>query len=179
MTDNRAEASEEKGVAGEGNSAESPTDQRQRRPVNSDLIGGLLGVALAALFFFNREQWSFWSAVFPNLTLAVLAALSTGLILKGLRRPEMLPLLAEGNRVRIVVTALALLVWAFSIRTVGTVITSGIIFYGLTLYLASAGRRVTPADALKWALLVAAEIAVLYLVFNRLLGVPLPRGIWL
>lgn len=176
--DRIVQGSDENGAAGVANQAEQPMG-RQRQPVNSDLIGGLLGLALTALFFFNREQWSFWSAVFPNLTLAVLGALSAGLLVKGLRKPEMLPLLAEGNRVRIVVTAVALLVWAFAIRTVGTVTTSGVIFYGLTLYLASAGRRITPAAAFKWALLVAAEIAVLYLVFNRLLGVPLPRGIWL
>lgn len=153
--------------------------EQQRKPLNSDIIGGLLGSALTALFYFSREQWSFWSAVFPNLTLAVLAALSIGLVVKGLRKPEMLPLLSEGNRVRIVVTALVLLIWAFSFRTVGTLTSSGIIFYGLTLYLASAGRRVNAIDALKWAALVAVEIGVLYLVFTRLLGVQLPRGIWL
>lgn len=151
----------------------------RRRPMNTDLLGGAVGLGLTALFWFTREQWTFWSAVFPNLTLAVLALFSVGLLIKGIVRPEMLPLLAEGNRVRILVTAIVLLVWAFSLRPVGTLLSSAVAFYGLTLYLGSANRRVSAADALKWLVLVALEVGILYLVFTRILGVPLPRGVLL
>ncbi|MEX2536323.1 MAG: tripartite tricarboxylate transporter TctB family protein [Trueperaceae bacterium] len=150
-----------------------------RRPLNSDIIGGALGLALAGLFWLAREQWSFWSAVFPNLTLGILAALSLGLVIKGFLKPEMLVLLSEGNRVRILVTAVVLLLWAFGIRTLGTLLSSGVAFYGLTLYLASAGQRIRLVDAFKWLLVVIVEIGALYLIFSRVLGVSLPRGIWL
>jgi hypothetical protein len=150
-----------------------------RGPVNTDLIGGILGLVLSALFWFTREQWSFWSAVFPNLTLAVLALLSLALLVKGFVRPERLALLAEGNRVRILVTAFVLLVWAFALRPVGTLLSSAVAFYALTLYLGSAHRRVSTADAVKWLVVVTVELGVLYLVFTMVLGVPLPRGVLL
>jgi hypothetical protein len=154
------------------------TTSRGRGPMNSDLIGGVLGLALTALFWLSREDWSFWSAVFPNLTLAVLTLLSAALIVKGLVRPEKLPLLADGNRTRIIATALLLLAWAFALPRVGTLLSSAVAFYGLTVYLASATRQVTARLALRWAVVVAVELGLLYLIFARVLGVPLPRGIW-
>jgi hypothetical protein len=170
-----AERGEHSGAAPGPATPEGPL----RDPVNTDLIGGILGLILSALFWFTREQWSFWSSVFPNLTLAVLALLSLALIVKGLVRPERLVLLAEGNRVRILVTAVVLLAWAFALRPLGTLFSSAIAFYGLTLYLGSAHRRVSALDAVKWLAVVAVELGVLYLVFTRVLGVPLPRGVLL
>jgi hypothetical protein len=151
---------------------------KRRAPMNSDMAGGILGLTLSALFWLSREEWTFWSAVFPNLTLAVLALLSAALIVKGLVRPEMRPLLADGNRTRIVVTALLLLAWAFALPRVGTLLSGAVAFYGLTVYLASATRPVTARLALRWAVVVTVELGLLYLIFARVLGVPLPRGIW-
>jgi hypothetical protein len=164
--------------SGEGPGPAAP-EGPLRDPANTDLIGGILGLVLSALFWFTREQWSFWSAVFPNLTLAVLALLSLALIGKGFVRPERLVLLAEGNRVRILVTAVVLMAWAFALRPVGTLLSSAIAFYALTIYLGSAHRRVSVVDAVKWLVVVTVELGVLYLVFTRVLGVPLPRGVLL
>lgn len=162
-----------------GNGDAPPPGGPQRRPLNTDLLGGAIGLGLAALFWLTREQWSFWSAVFPNLTLAVLALLSVALLVKGFVRPERLPLIAEGNRVRVLVTAVVLLLWAFAIRPVGTLGSSLVAFWGLAIYLGSAGQRVTAVDAVKWLVVVAVELGLLYLIFTRILGVPLPRGLWL
>lgn len=148
----------------------------ERRRVNTDLIGGLVGVVLAAVFWLNREPWSFWSAVFPNVVLGLIGGLSVLLIVKSVVRPETRTLFAEGNRARVVVTAVVLLGWSFAFGRLGAGVSSFLAFSFLVLYLSTAERRLHAGRALLWLIFVAAEIAALYLIFTRVLNVPLPSG---
>lgn len=148
-----------------------------RRRVNTDLIGGLVGVALAAVFWFNREPWSFWSAVFPNVVLGLIGVLSVLLIVKSVVRPEARALFTEGSRTRMVVTGVVLLAWSFAFGRLGAALSSFLAFSFLVLYLSTAERRLRLGRSLLWMVFVAVEIAALYIIFTRVLNVPLPRGV--
>lgn len=148
-----------------------------RRSFNTDLLGGLLGLALAALFWFNREPWSFWSAVFPNVVLVLIAVASVALLVKSMVRPHLRPLFTEGNRVRAAVTAAVLVVWSFAFARLGAALSSLLVFFGLVLYLATAERGLRAGRAALWLVVVTVLVGALYLVFTRVLNVPLPRGV--
>lgn len=146
--------------------------------MNTDALGGLFGLGLTLLFWFGRGSWSPLSAMFPNTVLVTMGALSVGLLIQSLVRRETQPVFADGNRTRIVVTAVALLVWVWSIRYLGFYLTGLIFFTGLTLYIAAASRRITARQVAIWTVIVAVELTVLYLVFTNLLAVRLPAGVF-
>lgn len=146
--------------------------------MNTDALGGLLGLGLTLLFWFGRGSWSPLSAMFPNTVLLTMGALSIGLLVQAALRREVRPVFAEGNRTRIVVTAVALLVWVWSIRTLGFYLAGLIFFGGLTLYIASASRTLTARNVVVWTGIVAAELALLYVLFVNLLSVRLPAGVF-
>lgn len=148
------------------------------RSHNSDLIGGSLGLTLAIAFWLAREgNWSFWSAVFPNVMIVVIAGLSVLLLIKGFVAPAMLPLFADGDRGRMVVTALLLLAWGFAFSWLGALTSSFIAFAALTIYLGRGHITPSPRSLLTLAATVAVELVAFYLVFTRVLHVPLPRGL--
>lgn len=149
-----------------------------RRPWNSDLVGGGLGLALAIAFWFAREtNWSFWSAVFPNVMIVVIAVLSVLLLVKGFVAPTMLPLFADGDRGRMAVTALLLMAWGFAFSWLGALASSAIAFAALTAYLGRQHIAPSPRSLLTLAGAIAVELMAFYLVFTRVLHVPLPRGL--
>jgi hypothetical protein len=146
--------------------------------MNTDAIGGALGVGLALLFWFGRGTWSPLSAMFPNAVIVTLAVLSLALLIKSFVRPAIQPVFATGSRTRIVVTAIALVAWVWSMRFLGFYLSSLVFFALLTVYIASSSRRVTLRNVGVWIVLVAAELAVLHYVFANLLSVRLPTGLF-
>lgn len=150
----------------------------ERSAINTDLIGGGLAALFTAVFWLAREEWTFWSAVFPNVILAIIGVLSLLLVVKGFVRPTVRPVFTEGNRVRIVVTALVLVLWAFALDIFGTYLSSLIAFSFLTVYLATATESLRVVDVVKWVGIIALEIGFFYLIFTRALNVPLPRGMF-
>lgn len=146
--------------------------------LNTDLFGGSLGVVLTLVFWFGRGRWTPLSAMFPNAVLVIMGLLSIALLVKGFVRPEVQALFAEGNRTRVVVTAAALLVWVWAIEFLGFYLASFLVFAALTLYIASASRKLTPQNVVLWLVIIAVELAVLNFVFSRLLFVRLPAGVF-
>ena len=51
--------------------------------LNTELLSGLFGLALTALFFFNRGDVGFLSSVFPNTVLVLVGAISAVLLVRG------------------------------------------------------------------------------------------------
>lgn len=146
--------------------------------VNTDLLGGGFSLILTLIFWFGRGSWSPLSAMFPNTVLIVMGVLSLALLVKGFIKPEVRPIFTEGSRTRIVVTAVALLIWVWIIPLLGFYLASLIAFTGLTIYIALASRRVAPKSVAIWVVIIALELAVLYFIFSRLLYVPLPAGVF-
>ncbi len=149
-----------------------------KKRVNSDMIGGVLGLALAGAFYLAREaNWSFWSAVFPNVVIAIIATLSALLVVKAFVRPAMLPLFAEGSPGNMVVVAVVLLAWSVAFSSLGTLLSSFLGFVFLAWYLSRGTAHLGTRQLLIGIVVIVTELAVFYVIFTRVLNVPLPRGV--
>ena len=148
------------------------------RAVNTDFITGVVGLAITALFWFARGNIGMLSAVFPNAILLFALAFSLALLVKGFVRPEMIALFTGERLDRIAVVGVLLFAWVFGIRYLGFVVSSTLAFLLITLFMARMSREVKPANVALWLGIIMVEVVVLYLVFSRVLFVPLPRGMF-
>lgn len=147
------------------------------RRANTDLWSGIIGLCLAGVFRWGRGEVGRLSVMFPNTLLILLAAFSAALIVKGLVRPDRRSIFAEGDRGKIIGSCAILLAWVAAIPYLGFFLSSVAGFWGMTCFLASSRRKVTPVLAAKWLCVVVVEVTFFYLVFAKLLYVPLPKGI--
>ncbi|MGW8286527.1 MAG: tripartite tricarboxylate transporter TctB family protein [Candidatus Deferrimicrobiaceae bacterium] len=147
------------------------------RRANTDLWSGIIGLAIAGVFWWGRGEVGRLSVMFPNTLLILLAAFSAALIVKGLVRPDRRSIFSEGDRGKIIGTCAILFVWVVAISYIGFFLSSVAGFWGMACFLASSRRKVTPVLAAKWLCIVVVEVTFFYLVFAKLLYVPLPKGI--
>jgi hypothetical protein len=155
------------------------------RAANTDLIAGLIGLVVAAIFWQAREPWSQLSATWPNAILVFMFICSLVLVAKSFVRPERLDLFAEGDRQRMLASAAALLVWVLGVRYIGFVVSSVAVFAFLWWYMSHAVARTDPEakmpsgvlDYARSLVVILLIIGAFYLVFTRYLYVPLPRGL--
>ena len=76
------------------------------------------------------------------------------------------------------VTGITLFAWVIAINWVGFYVSSVVSISFLAYYLALARRQVPLRQFAVWVVIIAIEVAIFYLIFTRLLYVPLPEG-WL
>ena len=145
---------------------------------NSDLWAGCIGLALSVAFWFSiDEEIMRLSIMFPKAMIAIMALISILLLIKGIIKAERQDLFGVGSNRRVIITALLFFVWGAAISYLGFFVTSVLAILAQAWYLALARRKVTlPALAL-WLVIAAGEVAFFYLIFTRLLHVPLPEGI--
>ena len=148
------------------------------RHANTDLYAGILGLVMVGVFWYGRGDVGHLSIMFPHAILFLLGAFSAALVIKGLVRPHRRSIFAEGDRAKILGTGAILFSWVNAIPYAGFFVSSVAGFWGLTCYLASSHRKVTPLQAGKWLCIVLVEVTFFYLIFAKLLYVPLPTGIF-
>lgn len=138
--------------------------------INTDLVSGLFGLALAGLFWSQSGTVGFMSAVFPDTVLAVLALISAALTLRGafLSKAEVIEL-TGGVRVLGVIGLMGL--WWLGINYVGFVTTSVPLFVALALVLIHAARPLTLMDVVIATAFALALSYGFYLVFTEVLGI--------
>lgn len=148
------------------------------RNANTDLVAGTLGLLLSFAFWWLIDpEITQLSIVFPAAMIAIMAIVSALLLIKGFSRAaERGNLFEVGSNVRVLVTGLFFFGWAFAVSILGFFVASVLAIAFIALYLALARRRVSlPAFAV-WVLIAAIEVAFFYLIFTRLLHIPLPEG---
>ena len=148
------------------------------RAVNSDLLSGVVGLAITALFYFARGNIGMLSAVFPNAILLFMLLFSAMLLVKGFARPEMLVLFEDERLDRIAVVGGILFAWVLGMRYLGFIVSSTLAFLLITLFMARMNREVSAVNVGVWLGVIIVEVVALWLVFSRVLFVPLPRGIF-
>ena len=148
------------------------------RAVNSDLLSGAVGLAITALFYFARGNIGMLSAVFPNAILLFMLLFSAMLLVKGFARPEMLVLFEDERLDRIAVVGGILFAWVLGMRYLGFIVSSTLAFLLITLFMARMNRKVSAANVGVWLGVIIVEVVVLWLIFSRVLFVPLPRGMF-
>ena len=146
------------------------------RRANTDLLSGIIGLGLAGVFWWGRGDVGRMSIMFPHALLFLLAAFSVALVVKGIIRPDRRSIFAEGDRAKIIGCCAILFVWVVAISYTGFFLSSVAGFWGMTCYLASSRRQVTLKLAAKLLCVVVAEVTFFYLIFTKLLYVPLPTG---
>ena len=145
---------------------------------NSDLWAGCIGLALSTAFWISiDEEIMRLSIMFPKAMIAIMALISILLLVKGILNAERQDLFGVGSNRRVIITALSFFAWGAAISYLGFFVTSVLAILAQAWYLALARRKVTlPALGL-WLVIAAGEVAFFYLIFTRLLHVPLPKGI--
>lgn len=145
--------------------------------INTNLLTGLLTLALSGLAFFQSRSFTFWGRVFLDWTLFILAILGVALVIKGLLKgiPDHIPGIKGIGKVWL--TVLGLFIYLTLIPVLGFIIASVV---GFTL----AGGLLSPSIRRKqfstwWRSLGVGLLVtiVFYVLFKLALAVPLPGGV--
>ena len=146
--------------------------------VNTDLIAGVTGLLITGVFWFSIEfDISNLSIMFPKAVILIMALVSAALTVKGFVRASIKEIFSEGSNIRAMVTGAAFFAWGIAINYVGFFVTSVTAIVAIACYLALARRKITPGLIVLWVVVALVEVTFFYLIFTRLLHVPLPRGI--
>jgi len=144
---------------------------------NTDIIGGVVGLAITIFFWFSRGDVSRLSIMFPNAILILMAVFSLAIIIKGFIKADRKPVFSNGDQRRIAVTTAALFIWVLAIVWIGFYVASVLMFSFLAYYLASARIKVSLSQFAIWVVIIAGLVGFFYFIFAKLLYVPLPKGI--
>jgi hypothetical protein len=146
---------------------------------NSDLWAGGIGLALSAAFWFSiDEEIGRLSIMFPKAMIGIMALISILLLFKGFLKAERLDLFTVGSNRRVFIIGLLFFAWGIAISYLGFFVSSVLAILAQVCFLALARRRLTLSSVVLWLVIAAGEVAFFYLVFTRLLQVPLPEGIF-
>jgi hypothetical protein len=146
--------------------------------INTDLAAGAFGSVISVLFWFSIEADIMpLSIMFPRAMILIMALISMLLVIKGFITPVRRDLFDEGSNRRVVMTALFFFAWVIAISFLGFFVSSVLAISAMVYYLARARRRVALGVFAAWLAVVVGEVALFYLIFTRLLHVPLPKGL--
>ena len=139
--------------------------------INTDLVAGIVGVVFFAVFWFNRGTQSPLSSVFPDAVLSVTLVVSVALLVKGFVKGDVRRGLDDRNLVPVGIMIAALFIWWLGIRYVGFVVTSSVMFFAISLYLARYVRDVRWRQILICAVVALGVVGLFYLVFSQVLHI--------
>lgn len=149
---------------------------RRMLTLNTDLAGGglLVAIAAVALLFARDATFNVW--IFPRVTAACLAVVGTGLVIKAFVAPRRREVLER----RIALTSV--LPFAAGLIAYGVLFTrAGFLPTTIVLYAAATWvlrRQFTLRSAALSLIVGAAFSVILYQVFTQVFYVPLPSGSW-
>jgi hypothetical protein len=143
----------------------------------ADIAAAAAAVALAAAMLLGAWRLEYWldfapgPGFFPRWVAAAGALVGLGLLVRALRRPDPSPIdwPDRAGRIRVIATAAVLAVLVPAVETAGFVTAAAA--FMLVVLLAVERCRVVPS-----LLSTAVTVGLVYGVFGRWLGVPLPRG---
>jgi hypothetical protein len=152
------------------------TPDTQPKKLNTDLIGGILVLAVAAFFQFHMDpDFTPLAAYFPERLITCMAVLGVLLLIKAYARPVYMDSFIHKLNAPVVFTILVGLAWVFLLEWLGFIISSLAAIFIILCRLEPRTKR-TPARVAKLAAIAAGEVAVIYVVFVKLLYVTMPAG---
>ena len=146
------------------------------REINTLITSGTVGLLLTAVFFFNLENISWMSIGFPRTVVYVMGFVSVVLVVLGVVKPSRDKIFNVGSNVRWIVTGVLFFLWVLFMPVIGFFVCSVIFMTAIVVYLARAREEVTIKKFLIWLPIVIAEVTFFYLIFTKVLHVPLPEG---
>jgi hypothetical protein len=148
------------------------------REVNTDITGGIIGILLTAVFFFALEDISWMSIIFPKTIVYLLALISGLLIFKGFLKPSRRQIFNTGSNTRWIVTGILFFLWVLVMPVFGFFVSTVVFMTAIVAYLAHARMPLTIGKLIVWVPIVIAEVTFFYLIFTKVLYVPLPEGLF-
>ena len=148
------------------------------REVNTEIISGVIGLLLTAVFFFALEDISWMSIIFPKTVVYIMAVISGVLVVKGFVKPSMHRIFSTGSNTRWIVTGVLFFLWVLFMPVLGFFVSTVVFMTAIVAYLASARMPLTIKKFIVWVPIVIAEVTFFYLIFTKVLYVPLPEGMF-
>ena len=148
------------------------------REINTDITSGLIGLLLTAVFFFALEDISWMSIIFPRTVVYIMAIISGILVVKGLVRPSQDRIFSAGSNTRWMVTGVLFFLWVLLMPVFGFFVSTVVFMTAIVGYLARARMHVTIGKLIVWVPIIIAEVTFFYLIFTKVLYVPLPEGLF-
>ena len=148
------------------------------KEINTDITSGFIGLILTAVFFFGLEDISWMSIIFPRTMVYIMALISGILVVKGFVKPSRDQIFSVGSNARWLVTGLLFFLWVLLMPVFGFFVTTVVFMTAIVGYLAQARMHVTISKFIAWLPIVIAEVTFFYLIFTKVLYVPLPEGLF-
>ena len=148
------------------------------REVNTEIVSGVIGLLLTAVFYFALEDISWMSIIFPETIVYLMAIISGILVLKGFIKPSRHRIFNVGSNPRWIVTGILFFLWVLVMPVIGFFVSTVVCMTAIVAYLASARMPLTIKKFIVWVPIVIAEVTFFYLIFTKVLYVPLPEGLF-
>ena len=148
------------------------------REINTGITSGIVGLMLTAVFFFALEDISWMSILFPETVVYIMGIISVILVVRGVVRPSRDRIFSVGSNLRWVVTGILFFLWVILMPVLGFFVSTVVFMTAIVGYLARARTRVTMGKFAVWVPIVIAEVTFFYLIFTKVLYVPLPKGMF-
>ena len=147
-------------------------------PLNSDLIMGCIALMIACVVWYQSLGLSHHGNVFIRFSAAVLLLLGLAAILKGFIKPDRNRFFqSAAERQRIIIALCILVAYIVLVPVAGFAIATFVFYILMALTLNN--RPYSAGAAVSIGMQALSVTAVLYLLFSKLLQVPLPAGLWL
>jgi hypothetical protein len=147
---------------------------------NTDLMAGIFGLIITGVFWFSIDpDISHLSIMFPKAMVIIMGIIAAALVVKGLikTRAQHSDMFAEGSNQRWIITGILFFVWVVAVAYIGFWVSSVVGISVIVYYLARAVQRPSLVRVLSWVAIIIGEVTFFYLIFTKLLDVPLPADL--
>jgi hypothetical protein len=148
------------------------------REINTEIASGFIGLILTAIFFSALEDISWMSIIFPRTMVYIMAVISGILVVKGFVKPSRDRIFSVGSNARWLVTGVLFFLWVLLMPVLGFFVGTVVFMTAIVGYLARARMRVTIGKFFIWVPIIIAEVTFFYLIFTKVIYVPLPEGLF-
>jgi hypothetical protein len=148
------------------------------KEINTEITSGAIGLILTAIFYFALEDAQWMSIIFPRTMVYIMAVISVALVVAGLVKPSYYRIFSVGSNMRWIVTGVLFFLWVLLMPVFGFYVTTVVSMTAIVGYLASSRMSLTIGKFMIWIPIVLAEVTFFYLIFTKVLYVPLPTGLF-
>mgnify|MGYP001813909767 CR=1 FL=1 len=148
------------------------------KEINTDIASGVIGLTLTAVFFIGLEDISWLSIMFPETMVYIMAIISGALVVMGFVKPSRDRIFHVGSNTRWLVTGILFFLWVGLMPVLGFFVSTVVFMTAIVAYLAKSRIRLTLGKFLVWLPVIVAEVTFFYLIFTKILHVPLPEGLF-
>ena len=150
--------------------------QRQAGTVNTDFWGAGIMFFFAAGFWSQMDpDFTRYGAYFPNRLIPCLFIVGALLTIKGFVKPAYLPSFWKAMNASMLFTIVVGVVWVFALERLGFALSSTAAIFVLLIRFRQESLK-QPVLLVKYAVIALGEVGFIYLLFEKLLYVPLPVG---